>query len=109
MKVQVRISKLCQQTSITWNDGQIMFLEKKVHFFSASKDGLKGDWCLDRVVSQCYQQFFGIGILPVSGLTGQSVFRSVLLVWRELLFSAKGGLAVSKRGLLFVQISHLHY
>jgi hypothetical protein len=44
--------------------------------------------------------FFGIGILPVSDLTGQSVFWSVLLVWRELLFSAKGGLAVSKRGLV---------
>jgi hypothetical protein len=42
--------------------------------------------------------FFGIGILPVSDLTGRSVFRSVLLVWRELLFSAKWGLAVSKRG-----------
>ncbi len=42
--------------------------------------------------------FFGIGILPVSDLTGQSVFQSVLLIWRELLFSAKGGLAVSKRG-----------
>jgi hypothetical protein len=42
--------------------------------------------------------FFGIGILPVSDLTGLSVFRSVLLVWRELLFSSKGGLAVSKRG-----------
>jgi hypothetical protein len=42
--------------------------------------------------------FFGIGILPVSDLTGRSVFRSVLLVWWELLFSAKGGLAVSKRG-----------
>jgi hypothetical protein len=42
--------------------------------------------------------FFGIGILPVSDLTGWSVFRSILLVWRELLFSAKGGLAVSKRG-----------
>jgi hypothetical protein len=51
-----------------------------------------------RVVSRCYQQFFGIGILPVSDLTGRSVFRSVLLVLRELLFSAKGGLAVSKRG-----------
>jgi hypothetical protein len=44
--------------------------------------------------------FFGIGILPLSDLTGRSVFRSVLLVWRELLFSAKGGLAVSKRGLV---------
>ncbi len=42
--------------------------------------------------------FFGIGILPVSDLTGRSVFRSVLLVWRELLFSTKGGLAVSKKG-----------
>jgi hypothetical protein len=42
--------------------------------------------------------FFDIGILPVSDLTGQSVFRLVLLVWRVLLFSAKGGLAVSKRG-----------
>jgi hypothetical protein len=41
--------------------------------------------------------FFGIGILPVSDLTGWSVFWSVLLVWREILFSAKGGLAVSKR------------
>jgi hypothetical protein len=44
--------------------------------------------------------FFGIGILPVSDLTGQSVFWAVLLVWWELLFSAKGGLAVSKRGLV---------
>jgi hypothetical protein len=44
--------------------------------------------------------FFGIGILPVSDLTGRSVFWSVLLVWQELLFSAKGGLAVSKRGLV---------
>jgi hypothetical protein len=44
--------------------------------------------------------FFGIGILPVSDVTGRLVFRSVLLVWRELLFSAKGGLAVSKRGLV---------
>jgi hypothetical protein len=44
--------------------------------------------------------FFAIGILPVSDLTGRSVFWSVLLVWRELLFSAKGGLAVSKRGLV---------
>ncbi len=42
--------------------------------------------------------FFGIGILPVSDLTGRSVFWSVLLVWRELLFSAKGGLALSKGG-----------
>jgi hypothetical protein len=42
--------------------------------------------------------FFGIGILPVSDLTGWLVFRSVYLVWRELPFSAKGGLAVSKRG-----------
>jgi hypothetical protein len=42
--------------------------------------------------------FFGIGILPVSDLTGRSVFWSVLLVWQELLFSAKGELAVSKRG-----------
>jgi hypothetical protein len=42
--------------------------------------------------------FFGIGILPVSDLTGRSVFWLVLLVWRELLFSAKEGLAVSKRG-----------
>ncbi len=42
--------------------------------------------------------FFGIGILPVSDLTGRSVFQSVLLVWWELLFSAKRGLAVSKRG-----------
>jgi hypothetical protein len=44
--------------------------------------------------------FLGISILPVSDLTGRSVFRSVLLVWRELLFSGKGGLAVSKRGLV---------
>ncbi len=44
--------------------------------------------------------FFGIGILPVSDLTVRLVFWSVLLVWRELLFSAKGGLAVSKRGLV---------
>jgi hypothetical protein len=42
--------------------------------------------------------FFGIGILPVSDLPGGQYFRSVLLIWRELLFSAKGGLAVSKRG-----------
>ncbi len=42
--------------------------------------------------------FFGIGILPVSDSNGRSVFWSVLLIWRELLFSAKGGLAVSKRG-----------
>ncbi len=44
--------------------------------------------------------FFGIGILPVSDLFGGWYFRSVLLIWRELLFSAKGGLAVSKRGLV---------
>ncbi len=42
--------------------------------------------------------FFCISILPVSDLTGQLVFWLVLLVWRELLYSAKGGLAVSKRG-----------
>jgi hypothetical protein len=43
--------------------------------------------------------FFGtINILPVSDFTGRPVFWSVLLVWRELLFSAKGGLAVSKKG-----------
>ena len=42
--------------------------------------------------------FFGIGILPVSDLTGRLVFWSVLLVWQELLVSAKGGLAGSKRG-----------
>jgi hypothetical protein len=42
--------------------------------------------------------FFGIGILPVSDLLGGRYFQSVLLIWRELLFSAKGGLAVSKRG-----------
>jgi hypothetical protein len=42
--------------------------------------------------------FFGIGILPVSDLLGSRYFWSVLLIWRELLFSAKGGLAVSKRG-----------
>jgi hypothetical protein len=42
--------------------------------------------------------FFGIGILPVSDLLGSWYFRLVLLIWRELLFSAKGGLAVSKRG-----------
>jgi hypothetical protein len=41
--------------------------------------------------------FFGIGILPVSDLFGGRYFRSIL-IWRELLFSAKGGLAVSKRG-----------
>jgi hypothetical protein len=44
--------------------------------------------------------FFGIGILLVSDLARRSVIRLVLLVWRELLFSAKGELAVSKRGLL---------
>ncbi len=43
---------------------------------------------------------FGIGILPASDLTGRSVFWLVLLVWWEILFSAKGGLAVSKRGLV---------
>jgi hypothetical protein len=44
--------------------------------------------------------FFGVGILPLSDLTGRLVFWWVLLllVWRELLFTAKGGLAVSKRG-----------
>jgi hypothetical protein len=42
--------------------------------------------------------FFGIGILPVSDLLGY--FRPVLIIWRELHFSAKGGLAVSKRGLV---------
>jgi hypothetical protein len=42
--------------------------------------------------------FFGIGILPVSDLSGRSVFWLVLLVWRELLFSTKGGLAVLTRG-----------
>ncbi len=42
--------------------------------------------------------FFGIGILPISDLLGGQYFWSVLLIWRELLFSAKGGLAVSKRG-----------
>ncbi len=44
--------------------------------------------------------FFGIGILLVSNLFGSRYFWSVLLIWRELLFSAKGGLAVSKRGLV---------
>jgi hypothetical protein len=44
--------------------------------------------------------FFVIGILPVSDLFGGWYFRSVLLIRRELLFSAKGGLAVSKRGLV---------
>ncbi len=44
--------------------------------------------------------FFGIGILPVSDLFGGRYFRSVLLIWRELFFSTKGGLAVSKRGLV---------
>jgi hypothetical protein len=44
--------------------------------------------------------FLGIGIFQESDLTGQSVFRSVLLVWRELLSSAKGGLGVSKWGLV---------
>ncbi len=34
----------------------------------------------------------------VSDLTGRSVFRQVLLVWRGLPFSTKGGLAVPKRG-----------
>ncbi len=42
--------------------------------------------------------FFGIGILLVSDLLGGWYFWSVLLIWWELLFSAKGGLAVSKRG-----------
>jgi hypothetical protein len=42
--------------------------------------------------------FFGIGILSVSDLLGGRYFQSVLLIWRELLFSAKGGLVVSKRG-----------
>ncbi len=42
--------------------------------------------------------FFGIGILPVSDLLGGRYFWLVLLIWRELLFSAKGGLAVLKRG-----------
>ncbi len=54
--------------------------------------------CIGAKKSQPYQQFFGIGVLPVSDLTGWLVFRWVLLVWRELLFSAKGGLAVLKRG-----------
>jgi hypothetical protein len=44
--------------------------------------------------------FFGIGILPVSDLFGGRYFRLVLLIWRELLFSPKGGLALSKRGLV---------
>ncbi len=44
--------------------------------------------------------FFGIGILQVSDLFGGRYFRSVLLIWRELLFSAKGVLAGSKRGLV---------
>jgi hypothetical protein len=43
-------------------------------------------------------RFFGIGILPVSDLTGQLVFRSVLLVWRELLFPLKGGWQYQKGG-----------
>ena len=42
--------------------------------------------------------FFGIGILPASDLTGRSVFRSVLLVWRELLFFRKRGAGSIKKG-----------
>jgi hypothetical protein len=37
-------------------------------------------------------------LAPVSDWAVGMVFWSVLLVWRELLFSTKGGLAVSKRG-----------
>ncbi len=62
------------------------------------RGGLKKDQPTRVVYYGVTSSFFGIGILPVSDLTGRSVFWSVLLVWRELLFSAKGGLAVSKRG-----------
>jgi hypothetical protein len=42
--------------------------------------------------------FFGIGILPVLDLLGGQYFRLVLLIWRELLFSAKGGWLYQKGG-----------
>jgi hypothetical protein len=42
--------------------------------------------------------FFGMGILPLSDLTGRSVFQLVLLVWRELLFPQKGGWLYRKGG-----------
>ncbi len=43
--------------------------------------------------------FFMCLILHMNRVTWRSVyFRSVLLFWWELLFSPKGGLAVSKRG-----------
>ncbi len=53
------------------------------------------------VVSRCYQQFFWYRYFAGIRFIWRSVwyFRSVLLIRRELLFSAKGGLAVSKRGL----------
>ncbi len=66
------------------------YLGSRVHSFFISKSRV--------VFPRCYKQFFGIGILRVSDLLGGRYFRSVLLIWRELLFSAKGGLAVSKRG-----------
>jgi hypothetical protein len=52
-----------------------------------------------RVVSHLFTgSLAGIGILPVSDLFGRRYFRSVLLIWRELLFSAKGGAGCIKKG-----------
>ncbi len=42
--------------------------------------------------------FFGIGILPVSDLLGGGYFRSVLLIWHELLFPRKRGWMYQKGG-----------
>jgi hypothetical protein len=44
----------------------------------------------------CYQQFFWYRYFAGIRFNWAVVFRLVLLVWRELLFSTKGGLAVSK-------------
>jgi hypothetical protein len=72
-----------------------------VHTFQSVPLLSRSTCCKYRVVYHgVTSSFFGIGILPVSDLSGQSVFWSVLLVWRELLFTAKGGLAVSIRGLV---------
>jgi hypothetical protein len=48
-------------------------------------------------------RFFGIGILPVTDLTGRTVFWLALLVWRELLFSTKGGWLYQKGSAPFLR------
>jgi hypothetical protein len=49
-------------------------------------------------IPRCYQQFFWYRYFAGIRFTWQSVFPAVLLILQEFLFSAKGGLAVSKRG-----------